>query len=606
MWGCIICGIVGIIARKTGGLFQRDVELFEQALVINTIRGKDSVGAFTAFRNKQALAIKHGSNPFELFKTKEWNSFKNECVSRGKFVIGHNRASTRGATNTDNAHPFVEENIILVHNGTIYNQSELTTEKVEVDSNAIAHALVKNSPAEVFPTIMGAFACVWFDTTKQKLFMFRNDERPLCVIVTEESYLVSSEPWIMAAPAGRQQGRKIGDIFDITPGDLYAFDLDGKFTVEKVDMSKKAVRSVGAAQGQATTSAVSTTTGLKDSTTIEDSPFFEKGTPKSENASSEQAQELLRQMLVESRRKKIEKMRSTNCALTQRAEVEPTSTSTTEKDSISSLIELTEKDNLVKANRLSGEYLTNGQIYTGWAGPTRACHPTMEDRDTLVLSKNVVNTPLYPTGRVVLFRVLQNGAMANGLTRFTGNCMEPGMEMVDVQGFVPKDTMLLPATLCTGTIFFTKISVHGPEIHLVNVERCTFTKVHATEITAHLWTVAYRECECTECGRELTMYDKPFTDVKTKAVFNQTASGKPLNTITCICADCIQEKIPEGPYREQFIAKRKNYKAAGFNPQVMRSPTDPRPPIQNGEPVGTILVRGVDGIFGVQGQETLH
>src|SRR5579864_8678836 len=114
-----MCGIVAMIARTNGGFTHGDLSAFEQMLIVNTVRGKDSVGAFTKFGNGDVRVIKHGSNPFNLINSKEWEGFRQSVVNRGRFLIGHNRASTIGKVSTDNAHPFVEDHIILVHNGTL-------------------------------------------------------------------------------------------------------------------------------------------------------------------------------------------------------------------------------------------------------------------------------------------------------------------------------------------------------------------------------------------------------------------------------------------------------------------------------------------------------
>lgn len=616
-----MCGIVGVISKKAGGLFTKDLDLFETGLVIDTIRGKDSVGAFTAFKNKQAMAIKHGSNPFEMFKTKEWSTFKSDSISRGRFVIGHNRASTIGATNTDNAHPFVEENIILVHNGTIHNQEQLTKTVVEVDSNAIAHALVENEPQDVFPWIMGAYACVWYDTVKAKLFMIRNDQRPLNLIDAGDTWLVASEPWMMAMPAQRQD-RKLGDMICLEPGSLYAFDMEGKYEVTPLDMSKKGQRpgaattksgmNVYTADGALTTLAPSKPDEIKsleEALTKRNDDFFETGATTTESTSPE-SRTLLRQALVAQRQKKLEQQTkmdttlaqkpSTSCALTSK--VEPsTLISTIGKGSTSNLIDMNEESNLIDGGRAN-----LGDQSIGWAGPTRQCHPTDDDRGQLFTTKDIIDSPMYPVGRVVLFRILSTSSNFQNRTRFMGKLMEPGMEMVDVVGFVPKGTMYAAATVCLGQIFFTKVSVHGVEIFLTDIERCEWTNVHSTEVPLHIWNIAYRECVCEECDMDFRMVDKPFTSVKTKAVFNKTKSGHPINTISCVCADCLTDKIPEGPYRETFIAKRRNIKAANANLEIVRSATDPRPPLQNRKPFGEGAFVDNDGIIRVPSSPSVH
>ena len=188
-----MCGLVGLISRRTGGFWSKDLDTMEQMLLIDSLRGKDSTGAFTVYKNKQSEIIKVASHPMHLFACGAWGEFRNRAVQRGKIIIGHNRAATRGAVRTENAHPFVEDNIILVHNGTLYDHTNLTKAKVEVDSNAIAHALSGGAdPKEVLPTIRGAFALIWYDTDKEKLYAIRNEQRPLCLLETDDNYVLSS------------------------------------------------------------------------------------------------------------------------------------------------------------------------------------------------------------------------------------------------------------------------------------------------------------------------------------------------------------------------------------------------------------------------------
>src|SRR5579864_7122790 len=200
-----MCGIVAMIARTNGGFTHGDLSAFEQMLIVNTVRGKDSVGSFTKFGNGDVRGIKHGSNPFNLFRTDEWKDYRQAVINRGRFLVGHNRAATSGQVNTDNAHPFVEDHIILVHNGTLRSQNNLTNKTTVVDSNAIAHALAEETgdPRNVLDKIDGAFALIWYNSKEDKLYAARNEERPLVLIESERHYVLASEAWIAAYPMSK-------------------------------------------------------------------------------------------------------------------------------------------------------------------------------------------------------------------------------------------------------------------------------------------------------------------------------------------------------------------------------------------------------------------
>jgi hypothetical protein len=110
------------------------------------------------------------SKDFEKREFKNW-----ACV-------GHNRAATSGGIKTDNAHPFKQGDIILVHNGTlrsVYNFDHKGN--FDVDSELLAYNLSREEPADahkVLTNVQGAYALVWFDTRDETINIARNSERP--------------------------------------------------------------------------------------------------------------------------------------------------------------------------------------------------------------------------------------------------------------------------------------------------------------------------------------------------------------------------------------------------------------------------------------------
>lgn len=559
-----ICGLVGIIGRTTAGLYARDLDLFEQGLVIDTLRGKDSVGAFTAFRNKQAQAIKHGSTPYELFKTKEWNEFRNSAVSRGRFVIGHNRAATRGDVNTDNAHPFVEENIILVHNGTLHDTKNITDKAVEVDSNAIAHALVEDTPENVFPKVKGAYACIWFNTTTQTLHMIRNHERPLFLMETKEHWMVASEAWIMAMPANRQS-RKVENIVEIDTDMLYTFNMEGGLTTKKLIASSSTSVSVIGAGGNGKST---NTTDTIDQAVDEDGeviPFFPTREAKQSETPTAEVQDLRKALAM----KAMMTVPSRDCALTRQDAIVPfgkrTSTDTIRIASESRLSDTS--DQYLKAMEeqaahraaIAMSQINDPTVGTREDGLTlRSPRPTKRDVDAYCTAKNTIKpNDVYVQGRVILFRVLRTFTDFKSFVRFEGKCMEPGMEMVDVSGYVPEGELIPVGTMCRGVLYFTQVSVHGPNLFITNTEVEEYTKVHIKDVPKRLWEVAFKHCVCSQCEGEIKMIEKQFTHVASKGVFGKTRSGDPINTLHVLCADCVEEKLIDGDFSDQFKAKRK-------------------------------------------------
>jgi hypothetical protein len=220
-----MCGIVGIVSKTSGGLYYNDLELFENMLVCDSLRGEDSTGVFGVYKNRQARTLKVAAEPHMLFRCPEWAEFRTKAQSSMQLVVGHNRSATRGAVNTTNAHPFSEGKIVLVHNGTLHNHKDFNKD-VEVDSHAITHALNERPAKDVLKEIDGAFAFVWYDREQQKLFIARNSERPLSFVETSTNIYFASESGLLEYVLGRKTGT-YGKPETFPVGKLISFDAKG-------------------------------------------------------------------------------------------------------------------------------------------------------------------------------------------------------------------------------------------------------------------------------------------------------------------------------------------------------------------------------------------
>lgn len=231
-----MCGIVGMISRKQQGFFGIDLDIMENLLVLDTLRGLDSTGVFAVDKGKSVGIMKIASNPYHLFACDDWSKFRNHAVQQGRIIMGHNRKATQGAVNSNNAHPFHENNIVLIHNGTLRGDHKKMAD-VEVDSHAVAVAFNEKGAENVLPEINGAFAFVWWDIEKGKLFAIRNDERPLNIVLTDDLLILASEAWMPHALLSRHN-RKVESTKELEIGKLYEFDLDGTYTTKDINIKK--------------------------------------------------------------------------------------------------------------------------------------------------------------------------------------------------------------------------------------------------------------------------------------------------------------------------------------------------------------------------------
>ena len=220
-----MCGIIGLISKHKSGFYQLDTLVFAQMLIADSVRGVDSTGVFGVRRTGSVEYMKVGAHPFALLTSKQYELWSRQMIQNFDIVVGHNRKATSGEINNKNAHPFVHEHIILVHNGSLYNHKSLAD--TEVDSHAIAHLLAKKSPDEAIKEINGAFALIWFNVKERKLYAVRNSDRPLCYSDTSDQIVLASEGSMLKWIAERNS-KKWEDIKELAPGNLMCIDQESK------------------------------------------------------------------------------------------------------------------------------------------------------------------------------------------------------------------------------------------------------------------------------------------------------------------------------------------------------------------------------------------
>src|SRR6266853_5475530 len=163
-----MCGIVALISKEPRGLFAFDRELFEEGLVADTVRGMDSTGVFGVSMRNELHVVKQGIDAITFMRSPSYKEWADKIPSY-RAIIGHNRKATSGNVNSENAHPFKENNITLVHNGMLWNAKEINKE-VEVDSHALCHSFATKGAKETLKDVSGAFALIWYNLEKKEMY----------------------------------------------------------------------------------------------------------------------------------------------------------------------------------------------------------------------------------------------------------------------------------------------------------------------------------------------------------------------------------------------------------------------------------------------------
>lgn len=232
-----MCGIVGLIAKSnTMGFTYKHKNMFEQLLYIDALRGPDSTGAYFVNKHGNVKWAKKASMSAEFLNHTGGKNLLSDATYNTTIMVGHNRKATFGTVNDENAHPFIEEDIILVHNGTLRNHKTLNKD-VAVDSHAIAHAIKDHGIHKAISKIEGAFAVAAYDVTKKHFYLFRNDDRPMWLAESDNAWIFASEPWMIFGVGWRNE-LKMKQPIQIESSKLYTFDI----TENQVTLSERKVK----------------------------------------------------------------------------------------------------------------------------------------------------------------------------------------------------------------------------------------------------------------------------------------------------------------------------------------------------------------------------
>lgn len=181
-----MCGMWGAAALNK--LCAVDITRLADLCVLSWVRGTDSTGMFDVVPDNKKHPLKVYKtlvHPFDFATINIPNAMTNRWKDNMPSVVaGHNRYATVGKISQKNCHPFATDKIVGMHNGTI--QGDFTGKKdYETDSEGLINLISKVGIEDAIADLDGwkaAYALIWLDPNKKKLFFLRNKERTLSYV----------------------------------------------------------------------------------------------------------------------------------------------------------------------------------------------------------------------------------------------------------------------------------------------------------------------------------------------------------------------------------------------------------------------------------------
>lgn len=145
----------------------------------------DNTGAASVTYEKpdEVNLCKVQGGPNDLFDRKTLDNVIKHGVS---VLMGHNRSKTMGSLSHKNAHPFVFDNLVGAHNGTLTWPSKgrmKDDNKFDTDSEALYNDINSNGFEDTIKRMDGAWALTWYDRNLKTMNFHRNKERPLWYVL---------------------------------------------------------------------------------------------------------------------------------------------------------------------------------------------------------------------------------------------------------------------------------------------------------------------------------------------------------------------------------------------------------------------------------------
>jgi hypothetical protein len=248
-----LSGLAGLISVK-------EEKIAKSLLVFSSLRGVDSTGivGISELETDGCRNIKIAKEVGNVYNLMDLKSFDKVFTQRNCVLIGHNRSATVGAINKRNAHPFVLEDIVGAHNGSLEYGSKNRLQgsaHFGTDSEAIINSIQTKGIEHTIEELdkNDAYALTWYDNRDHTINLIRNDKRTLfyCYINSGQTlvwaseaeflYAILSREAVSISPPPGEEDKERAKMFLLTPDTLLTFKLPKSFSEKLQPPEKKQI-----------------------------------------------------------------------------------------------------------------------------------------------------------------------------------------------------------------------------------------------------------------------------------------------------------------------------------------------------------------------------